>query len=1251
MKTVRLLPFLVLLVMACEKTVDENSNSIEQEGIIIPQTQKLDTVNGYAFNTVKGDSISPLINSLGDTILSGHFFQIHGKKIPKDSVVKPHVINVSDFEKLETVPINNNGFVPDDNAFTTSVNSADLIVTSCETDTSIAPLINSLGDTVLTGIPYHSSGDKKAFIQKPSVPASPPSVKDNAREDIRFLGLDHGLSSVSIRGMCKDQNENIWLGLNGGGISRYDGVSFTNYTISEGLTSNIIFDIITDKEGNLWISTWEGGICKYDGTELTVYNESHGLPTNNIWSSYCDSKGNLWFATFQGGLVKYDGQSFTNYSMREGLPNHFVYTVSEDLDGNIWLGTHFGAVKFDGESFTTINASHGLTGPIYGLTCDQKGNIWMASYASGVFVYDGEKLTNYNTENGLNSNKVDNVNVDAEGKIWIGTYGSGITIFDGHRFQYLSEEDGLTSNYCLDVLFDSGNNAWLGSWGGGVNIITQNSFSHSYNQSPRELPFDDVYAITQDSRGNIWYGTNNNGIAIQKGNSFYKLGYEESLSGKLVYDFYEDVDSSMWMTVSGGGIFHYQNEQFLQYSIPQGLSGGFPYNIKRYKNNLWIGTWNNGLNEFDGESFTHYTNKEGMSSDNIYQTLPDKSGGFWIATWGGGISYMKDDQIIHYTEKEGLSSNTVFTVFEDDNSNIWIGTFGGGACKFDGKSFSYFTTDNGLPTNNVWSIIQDNDGHIWMGTDNGLVRLTEMQNNEFKIASFSKADGLKGMDFFANSVSLGKDNTLRWGTGKAVESIDLNTFKLSKQSPQPHLKEITVNEEEVDFHNVDQKELAFTYQEAAPFYNYPLQATFPYEKNHLKFSFAAIDWNAPHKIKYSYRLKGLNENWSVPSNVTTADYRNIPYGTYTFELMAIGESGEWSDAFEYDFTILPPWWHSWWARILFGIAAFLIILTLIKWRTQKLKNRQRELESEIAAATQDLRVKNQQIEQQKEAVEQAHQKTELQKTIIEETHKEITDSILYAKHLQDAILPKQEEVDKHFKENFILFKPKDVVSGDFYWFEQINDISFLAVADCTGHGVPGAVISIVCSNALNRAVKEFNIVEPAKILDKVRELVIETFTKSGSEIKDGMDISLCAFKDGKIYHSGANNPLWIIRKTDLLSEEQKADRGTILEDEFSLIEIKANKQPVGLYEKMQGFFQTEITPQKGDILYLFTDGFADQFGGDKGKKLKYKPFKRLLLRTFNAGLKDQGTQINSEFENWKGNLEQIDDVCVIGLRV
>jgi len=256
-----------------------------------------------------------------------------------------------------------------------------------------------------------------------------------------------------------------------------------------------------------------------------------------------------------------------------------------------------------------------------------------------------------------------------------------------------------------------------------------------------------------------------------------------------------------------------------------------------------------------------------------------------------------------------------------------------------------------------------------------------------------------------------------------------------------------------------------------------------------------------------------------------------------------------------------------------------------------------------------------------------------QKEIVQIKNKEILDSINYAKRIQSAILPASDTINAHLKDYFILYKPKDIVAGDFYWLELKNGKTLFAVADCTGHGVPGAMISVVCNNGLNRSVREHGLTDPGKILDKTREIVIQEFSKSGEEeMADGMDISLCSIEGNKMQWAGANNPLWIIRKGELL-------------------ETLPNRQPIGKYPSPKPFLTHEITLEKDDRLYLLSDGFPDQFGGIKGKKYKMKNLKKLLISISYNPMNEQQEILNTVFEDWRADLEQIDDICILGLKI
>lgn len=317
--------------------------------------------------------------------------------------------------------------------------------------------------------------------------------------------------------------------------------------------------------------------------------------------------------------------------------------------------------------------------------------------------------------------------------------------------------------------------------------------------------------------------------------------------------------------------------------------------------------------------------------------------------------------------------------------------------------------------------------------------------------------------------------------------------------------------------------------------------------------------------------------------------------------------------------------------IYLGVIGFIILIVSLFYfiSSNKQKNKVNDL----------LSVKNELIQEQKNTVD--------------EKNRSISDSINYARRLQTAILPTSEQINEYLPESFLFFKPKDVVSGDFHWFEKKGEFIFMAVADCTGHGVPGALVSIVCSNALNRSVNEFGLIQPKDILDRTRDLVIDTFAKSGDKVNDGMDISLVAInkRTKKIIFAGAQNSLWIVRENDKINSTD-FDKKLILKTEVkSLIEFKGNKQPIGLHLVMDKFTEVEIDLKENDILYLFSDGFADQFGGKLGKKFKYGPFKRELLENSGLSMIDQKEHLIETFDSWKGDQDQIDDVCVMGIKV
>lgn len=324
-----------------------------------------------------------------------------------------------------------------------------------------------------------------------------------------------------------------------------------------------------------------------------------------------------------------------------------------------------------------------------------------------------------------------------------------------------------------------------------------------------------------------------------------------------------------------------------------------------------------------------------------------------------------------------------------------------------------------------------------------------------------------------------------------------------------------------------------------------------------------------------------------------------------------------------------------------SIAGFIIVLvfSIIILRMFRQKR-----EANILLAQQ-----NEEIKQQKEKISAQRDLATNQRDLIIEQKQELTDSIHYAYRIQSAVIPSDEYISFLLSDYFILYKPRDIVSGDFYWLGKYGNKIVILAADCTGHGVPGAFMSMLGVAFLNEIINKENITSPADILNNLRDYIIKALKQKGKrgESKDGMDVAAITIdtENNKLEYSGANNPLYIVKSKKMKDESE-------LNDELEgLTEIKPNKQPVAIYEKMVPFTNHEINLQKNDTIYIFSDGYADQFGGPKGKKYKYKPFKRLLLENINKPMKQQKEILDKTFEDWKGELEQIDDVLVLGIKI
>lgn len=400
------------------------------------------------------------------------------------------------------------------------------------------------------------------------------------------------------------------------------------------------------------------------------------------------------------------------------------------------------------------------------------------------------------------------------------------------------------------------------------------------------------------------------------------------------------------------------------------------------------------------------------------------------------------------------------------------------------------------------------------------------------------------------------------------------------------------------------------------------EITLPYNRNSVIIRFAAPCFTYNMSVQFQYQLAGYDTAWSKSTKFTEKEYTNLPEGTYTFMVRAVNAFGVTAETAQFTFTILPPWYRSTWAYVLYTIVFFLLLYFTVKISERTLRKQKERLELVVSERTAEVVQQKQQIEAQKVDLEMAYTG--------------IQDSIHYSQRIQQAILPTPEDVRKIVPDSFVLFYPRDIVSGDFYWLAERDERRFIACVDCTGHGVPGALMSMIGNTLLNQIILEKNITAPEEVLNSLHEGVRHALKQdAGGDTRDGMDIALISLNKNntELRYAGANRNLWIVRNAQL-------------------IDIKANKFPIaGIQEDQRRFSGHTVPLQRGDCIYLSTDGYADQFGGPRGKKFMVRQLTNLLVGMHDLPMTEQRSILEHKFNEWRGHNEQVDDVLIIGIRI
>lgn len=1061
------------------------------------------------------------------------------------------------------------------------------------------------------------------------------------------LGKNNGPISTNIIGIEKVDTDEFWITYSDTSVITRITPSiekFENFHVKELLTDSVLSAVVVrvekDNSGQYWLCTWGTGLVKFDlnGENSKVYKfrDSTAEVDDGFYvKDIAIDENNQIFVTFFNGRGGYHGrpvffdpstEKYSRFNFDEFTAHHpedmmnninvaikIIHWVHQDSAGNYWLGSYSGPLFIDMknrkiERVFERDANKSIQNQANtGSYCATESMIWMTTINSGIIAVDintGE--VNFHSSDAVNSsslpsNRVNSVSKDPYDNIWILNGTNSVSVYCGyiHNFKTMYWKD-------MDLEYSNRSNQ----------NIPVNQF---YVKNSHEI-------YVSSKLGLLMYDYET--MRLSKFYKFKRIAGAQNHGRLRGVEHFKVMDDKIYLSNDTyPHVYYPEQDKLIMDKIGYGTGKiGFRHEDKIDRLIYFYSSKTSSIIEYDQELKNRTTLLKldiGLSERFSFLT----NNGSWMFSEENGrfVLIQPEDstyQVYSPSSKEHYFPDSSITcALIQAGPEILIGTRKGlySFNETTGETENISKKAGLKDSEGVNSIVKDNQGRIWMALS---FELLCWNPNTDETLRYGKSLGVNGSNFLPAIGQKDELGNLYFVTMYGILIFNPEDVELPKDPIKLTLSRISVDDQ------IANDEL-FRLISAGGH-------QFEYDQNFLEFEFHTnqVFELSPHQ--FSYKLVGLNERWINCGPTNKVRFDNLQSGEYELQYKVKNTYGVESEIFSIPFEIKKPFWKKWWFYGLIVLFFLGLVYLLVKGRMKALRKRSELLEQTVTERTAEV------VEQKKEA-EKQKEEAEHQKEIVEEKQKEITDSITYAKRIQDAILPSSDLIKRNLPLSFVLYKPKDIVAGDFYWLEPINeDEVIFAAADCTGHGVPGAMVSVVCNNALNRTVREFGITDPGKLLDKTRDLVVEQFEQSkteskdahGATIKDGMDIALCYLnkKTRALQFAGANNPIWIIRNGEL-------------------IETKGDKQPIGKFDPSTPFTTSKIQMQKDDRVYIFSDGYADQFGGEKGKKFKSSSMKKLLIQIHQEPINVQLEKLENNFESWKGTFEQLDDVCVIGFQI
>lgn len=738
--------------------------------------------------------------------------------------------------------------------------------------------------------------------------------------NVSQYSLEEGLVQSQVRAICQDNDGFIWMGTHRG-ICRFDGKHFKDFQPEDGLAGRFVSTIIKDEKGKLWIGT-ENGVSYFDGKKFRNYTEKEGLTSNAVSCLMIDKEERLWVGT-ENGIAIID----KNTVSRLELPGQAqIYAMVQDNLGKVWIGTNQSLIVYHKGKIETLSEFRETS--IRAILLDENQRVWLGT-DKGIMRYEPNRGKVVFSQN-VTSEGIFCLVKDKENVMWAGTQSGIIRL----AYQYVKEGENIqlrvnstpftaknwsNTNTVHAAQIDTEGNLWFGTEGEGVYKIRKGSFV-TFDEKDNKI----AKSFLEDAQKNIWISTTNNGISILNNIDFLnsrntqisRITEENGLVSNDICASFEDKEGDFWFATYNGGVSRIKGNEYQNFTIKNGLSSNKTFCIAEDANrHIWIGT-DVGISIWQRTHFSYLTKEKGLISNSVYAIFPDSKGQIWIGTPAGISLWGENGKIRDFTTKDSLADNLVLSFKEDKKGNIWAAT-SKGLGLWDGKKWSKMLLPGNAAANDIVAIVfEKGDDKLWVGTNSGVFRVDVNRYYKDKtlvFEHFTTADGLPSLECNGNAAFCDSNGNIWMGTIEGAVCYPANNINNKVDAPPI----VMITDIELFFKPL-QKWLPnnYAFDEKS---GLPLSLSLPHNENHLTFDFIGICHSKPSSVRYQFTLEGFDTDWQPITEETHVTYSNLPPGTYTFKVKATNNMGTWADATPFTFVILKPFWLRWWF-ILFMLA-------------------------------------------------------------------------------------------------------------------------------------------------------------------------------------------------------------------------------------------------------------------------------------------------------------------------------------------